>query len=89
MYRGNLRVDVNWLSLCDVGGEAYGSVPVGVVPDEVLPEFCSGEAGWDDNSTAGGEGGEEAGNEAVDVEQGHDEQGAIARGEPVGCLDVI
>lgn len=54
-----------------------GGVPVCFVGGEVVPEFGGGEFHRDDDGAAGVEGGEEAGEEAVDVEEGHHEEGAI------------
>lgn len=66
-----------------------GGVPVCGVSDEVLPEGCGGEVSWDDDRAGGREGCEEAGEEAVHVEEGHYEHGAVGGGEGVGALDVL
>ncbi len=66
----------------------HGGVPVGGVGGKVGPEVGGGELGGHDHGTAREERGQEAAEEAVDVEEGHDEHGAVGRGELVGLLDI-
>lgn len=64
-------------------------VPIGLVGDEVVPEFRGRELGRDNDRPAGVEGRQEACEEAVDVEERHDEHGAV-RGRQIICgLDVL
>ena len=53
---------------------------------DVAPEPAGGESSMDDDRAPRGQGGEEAGDEAVHVEEWHDQEGAVGGGELVGCL---
>lgn len=66
-----------------------GGVPVCFECEEVAPEFRGGEAWWDDERATTEERGEETGEEAVDVEEWHDEEGAIFSREAIRRLDVL
>lgn len=65
------------------------SVPVRFVSDKVVPEFVGGEFRGDYYAAARGERGEESGEEAVDVEEGHYEHGAVAGRKIVSLADVL
>ena len=53
---------------------------------DLPPELAGGKAPVNDDSATGGKGGEEACDEAVDVEKGHDQESAVGGGELVGGL---
>lgn len=69
------------------GGDC--SVPVRFVSDEVIPELVSGEFRGDDYAATGVEGGKESGEEAVDMEEGHHEHGAVAGRKIVSFADIL
>lgn len=65
-----------------------GRVPRRFVLGEVVPEGGQ-KPRWEDDAAARAEGGEEGGEEAVDVEEGHDEHRAVDGREGVGGDDVV
>ena len=64
-------------------------VPIRFIGDEIVPEFMGGEFGRDDYAAAGEERGKESGKKTVDVEEWHDEEGAILGDKIVGLADIF
>ena len=66
-----------------------GCIPIRSVCDEIFPEFGGRELWRYNNGTPRVQRCEEPGEEAVDMEEGHDEHGAVRGRQGVGCLDVL
>lgn len=60
-----------------------------LVVDDVLPELGGSKAAVHNHRAPGRQRGEQSGDEAVHVEQRHDEQRPVVRRQLVGPLDVV
>lgn len=66
----------------------HSSVPCCAVRDEVVPKLFGRELWRDDDGSPGEEGGEEASEETVNMEEWHHKVGTICGRQLVGGLDV-